>query len=480
MNRLLRKGLGSDSHLYTQIEPTDEEFQQNLLQEISNLRCKLDTKSKSLKILSQDLMQMKHERDEYKLMAEQLSDRFSTLKRRVESMGPGLSGVYQSPTLTNSALNQVLIDLTDQNKQLLHEIDELKTQLLDAEGDLKVLREQVHSLKIRSYENDLDFPALRSPMEPMSQRSMEDVVTQLETFRSRIQLMERDLQCVLDEKEELILSRDEYKAKVDRLNKRLSDTLRSGANGWRGKKGGHDGRLPSSLTNQDGAAAPLPKVLDIDSIVTENSYLKERVSALQDEKKLTENSLHKYKSIFEKANAKKNILNSIGFRKDVRDTPSNDPPSPAIDFDLNSVSGNVISSKQVQQFISSNNLNSLEVTQNSVTHLRSLVIALFEGFSDKTSALTIQKKNNKLLGKRISELEDKIKELQAKEKVFLLMKNDESDLHLDMAMALPEDSDGTIDTVSLDHNLNDNDEESNTSSVSSIVARYRSSNNAQN
>ena len=88
----------------------------------------------------------------------------------------------------------------------------------------------------------------------------------------------------------------------------------------------------------------------------------------------------------------------------------------------------VISSKQIQAFISSHELNSLPVNEHSITRLRSLLLALFEAFCDKSSALIIHKKNNKLLGRRINELEDKIRELMAKEKVMLLTSRD---LHLD-------------------------------------------------
>jgi len=252
-------------------------------------------------------------------------------------------------------------------------------------------------------------------------------------FRNRVELMERDLQCVLDEKEDLIMSRDSYKAKTDRLNKRLNEIVRSQQRQFNIRKSDSDDRDHNETNVLDdhstASGAFANKVLDIDSILTENRFLQERLQQLEDEKQQATTALSKYKTIFEKANGKKNILNSIGFtRKPGNDysggseVTMGDLPSPS--FDLNSISSNVISSKQVQQFISSNNLNNLEVSQNSIAQLRALLVALFEAFCDKSSALGLQKKNNKLLGKRIKELEDKIRELQAKEKVFLLMKED--------------------------------------------------------
>lgn len=218
----------------------------NVLRQFSNLKCKLESKSKALVILSQDLVEVKRERDEYKLMAEQIRDRYQSLKKRIKNYSPNMnltSGDQAHFSLveqfaTNSPLAHVLLELTEQNKYLLFEVEELKTKLMDAEGDLKMLREQLRATS--HYHSDLMMsPASLSPPFRMrsidyppgnscyrNHRTMEEVVAQLETFRNRVSLMEQDLQSILDEKEDLILSRDSYKRKVERLNGKLNELLR--------------------------------------------------------------------------------------------------------------------------------------------------------------------------------------------------------------------------------------------------------------
>lgn len=112
--------------------------------QVSNLQCKLESKSKALVILSQDLVQVKRERDEYKLMAEQIRDRYQSLKKRIKQFSPSISLALGDQThhslvqqiASNTPLAHVLLDLTEQNKYLLFEVEELKTKLVDAEGQI--------------------------------------------------------------------------------------------------------------------------------------------------------------------------------------------------------------------------------------------------------------------------------------------------------------------------------------------------------
>jgi hypothetical protein len=435
------------------------------------MKCKLESKSKALVILSQDLVEVKRERDEYKLMAEQIRDRYHGLKKMVKDFQPNIKGVHgfslSHPLLSthmslveqiasNTPLANVLLELTEQNKYLLFEVEELKTKLFDAEGDLKLMREQLRS----QYQGDVSFAptsschravsfndsGLESPNHPRNSRTMQEVVDQLETFRNRVTLMERDLQVILDEKEELILSRDSYKRKSDRLNRKLNDLL----------------RRPSGETK----TTPTP--IDIDSMERENGFLRDKLRQMEEENKLNTFMLSKYKVLLEKSQSnKRNLLLSLGLssgstspkgssQQDNTRVYESVMESSSNRMNSSLFSTNVVSSKQIQQFIASNGLNHLEVSSASITHLRNLILALFEALCDKSSALTLHRKNNKLLGKRITELEDKLRQLTT-EKVLMLTKSDD---------VFPRTL-GVIDSVDepdTSEQLNDDDEDTATES----------------
>jgi hypothetical protein len=106
----------------------------------------LDSKSCALIILSQELLECKAQRDQFKLMGEQLRDRYGLLKRKMEGLGPTLSAVYDydydipRSSGQNEPLAQLLITLKEQNKHLIREIDDLRMKLEDAEGNHSLRR----------------------------------------------------------------------------------------------------------------------------------------------------------------------------------------------------------------------------------------------------------------------------------------------------------------------------------------------------
>ncbi len=170
-----------------------------------------------------------------------------------------------------------------------------------------------------------------------------NIISELEFYKNKVILLERDLQSVLDEKEELILSRDSYKLKVDRLNEKLNNIMRSTC---------------SSDANED------HRIVDIDSLFMENRFLKERIKSFEEEKQLISMRLSKYKEILEKKrfDSTKGILST-------KDSLSS-TPLPA---------GNVINTRQIEQFISTDALNNMEVSATNLAQLRNLVLALFDG-----------------------------------------------------------------------------------------------------
>lgn len=362
----------------------------------------MDSKSRALVILSQDLLECKRERDEYKLVSDQVKEKYSSLKKRIDSFGSGLTGMsgYEN---SSTSFAQILCQLKDQNKSLLYELEETQTKLIDCEGDVRMLRGQLNSIKRRPFTDVFSQQQLlqyskpsRDDDNPTIIGDKHSLVAQLELIKNRNLMLEKDMQSLLDEKEELVVLRDAYKAKVERLNERLNQLLRASSTS----------DSDSKLHNED------MKTLDIEGIIDENNFLRGKIKQLEEEKDRQKNILARYRAILEKSNTK----NGSCF-----------PPDSKIRENLSFTSSNVISSKQVQHFIASNNLNNLQLSQSSLAHLKSLVIALFEALTDKSTALALQRKNNRLLGERLEELEEKIRHLNAREKVFFLMRDEVKD-----------------------------------------------------
>jgi len=189
---------------------------------------------------------------------------------------------------------------------------------------------------------------------PAHQR--EELVQQLETLSLKCTQMGADLQAVLDEKEELVTERDAYKCKVHRLNHELNALLKG------------DNK----------------KIVDVDALVMENRYLKERLQQAEEEKEISNQALSKYKSMLDKKRSKGMI--KLG----------------------TNTTGMVMSHKQVQQLLEQGTSVQLPNTAATLSDMKSLCLALLEALSDKVLALAHQKKANRILANRISDLEGTI------------------------------------------------------------------------
>ncbi|GFS88299.1 coiled-coil domain-containing protein 149 [Nephila pilipes] len=332
-----------------------EEDYLSLLTEFNTVKCKLECKTDSLLILSQELERCRLERDQYKLMADQLRTRYSALKRRVEGWGPSLMGVYDVDGLKcerEKSLVQLLCELKDQNKFLKYEAEDLKQRLEDAHGDMKILRDEL------SKKNTDCFQEYLSPnFVPFSEK--EALVKQLEVQKLKCMQLTQDLEAVLDEKEELITSRDQYVHKYERLNQQMNYILRG------------DRQKP----------------VDIDGVLMENKYLQERIKQSEEEKAVTASALAKCRALLEKKRTKGGMRSTIA-------------------------SGLTISAKQVEQLLQSSPFLDLTTKSSNAVEFRNLVITLLENLSDKSIALSHQKKTNKILGNRVAELEERIKSLE--------------------------------------------------------------------
>ncbi|XP_060729222.1 coiled-coil domain-containing protein 149-B isoform X6 [Tachysurus vachellii] len=325
---------------------------QGLVNEFLVCKRKLESKKEALLILSKELDTCQQERDQFKLMANQLRERHQVLKKKYRELIDG------DPTLPPEKRNQVnlaqlLRDAEGKNRKLSDELKELNQRLVEVQGDNKLLRMTIAKQRLGDEEVGVrHFPA----------HEREDLVLQLEKAREQNSELEQSVKAAVDELQDVRAERNVYQEKAHRLNIELNHILRR-----------HDGRF-----------------LDVDALCMENRYLHERFVQLQEEVSLLKTNLMKYKTALE---SKKNC-------KVYGKTNS-------------SALTGVLSAKQVQELLlSEENGCSLPVTPQSISDLKSLATALLETIHEKNMVIQHQRQTNKILGNRVAELEGKLKALE--------------------------------------------------------------------
>ncbi|XP_048052702.1 coiled-coil domain-containing protein 149-B isoform X5 [Megalobrama amblycephala] len=325
---------------------------QGLVNEFLVCKRKLESKKEALLILSKELDTCQQERDQFKLMANQLRERHQGLKKKYRELIDG------DPSLPPEKRNQVnlaqlLRDSREQNKQLGEEVKELNQRLAEVQGDNKLLRMTIAKQRLGDEEvGTRHFPA----------HEREDLVQQLEKAREQNEALEQSLKAATDELQDVRAERKVYQEKAHRLNLEINHIL-----------GSHENRI-----------------LDIDALCMENRYLHERLMQLQEEVSLLKANVMKYKSALE---SKKNCK--------------------VYGKSNSSALTGVLSAKQVQELLlSEENGCSLPVTPQSISDLKSLATALLETIHEKNMVIQHQRQTNKILGNRVAELERKLKTLE--------------------------------------------------------------------
>ncbi|XP_053484956.1 coiled-coil domain-containing protein 149-A isoform X3 [Ictalurus furcatus] len=324
---------------------------QGLVSEFLICKRKLDSKKEALLILSKELDTCQQERDQYKLMANQLRERHQGLKKKYRELIDG------DPTLPPEKRNQVnlaqlLRDSRDRSKQLAEEVKELTQRLTEAQGDNKLLRMTITKQRLGDDEVGVrHFPA----------HEREDLVRQLEEAGLQREELENSLKAVSDELEDVKAERTVYKEKADRLNLELNHVLGGGGQ----------------------------RIVDVDALCMENRYLHERMKQVQEEVSLLKTNIMKYK-------------NALDRRKNSKTSGKSS---------TSALTG-VLSAKQVQDLLSEDNGCGLPVTPQSLSDLKSLAMALLETIHEKNMVIQHQRQTNRILGNRVAELEKKLKTLE--------------------------------------------------------------------
>nr|XP_032516844.1 coiled-coil domain-containing protein 149-A [Danaus plexippus plexippus] len=168
-----------------------------------------------------------------------------------------------------------------------------------------------------------------------------------------------DYRTTLDEKEELVSDRDYYKNKVQRLISQIFNN--------------------SAKTNSENSTP----FVDVDTLLTENKYLHERITQLQVEKEIVKRTLTKYKTLLDNRNKSEPYIKK-GF-------------------------ADVMTQKQVREYLDINSKTGLK--RGSAQELKRICLGLFEALNDKSIALQHQRKTNQILANRITELEKTLESL---------------------------------------------------------------------
>ncbi|KAM4053977.1 coiled-coil domain-containing protein 149 isoform 1-T1 [Anomaloglossus baeobatrachus] len=312
---------------------------------------KLESKKEALLILSKELDTCQQERDQYKLMANQLRERHQALKRKYREL---IDGDPSLPPEKRKQANlaQLLGEARERSKKLEVEMKELQQRLGEVQGDNKLLRMTIAKQRLGD-----DEVGVRH----FAPHEREDLVLQLEKAREQMESLEHDLRAALDELEDVKQERSFFQDKSERLNQELNHVL-----------GGHETRI-----------------IDIDALCMENRYLQERLKQLQEEVNLQKSNIVKYKNALEKRKNSKSSSKSTS-----------------------SALTGVLSAKQVQQLLSEDHGCSLPATPQSISDLKSLATALLETIHEKNMVIQHQRQTNKILGNRVAELEKKLRTLE--------------------------------------------------------------------
>ncbi|XP_021066752.1 coiled-coil domain-containing protein 149 isoform X2 [Mus pahari] len=324
---------------------------QGLVSEYLVCKRKLESKKEALLILSKELDTCQQERDQYKLMANQLRERHQSLKKKYREL---IDGDPSLPPEKRKQANlaQLLRESQDRNKHLGEEMKELRQRLGEVQGDNKLLRMTIAKQRLGDEEIG---------MRHFAAHEREDLVEQLERAKEQIESLEHDLQASVDELQDVKEERASYQDKVDRLNQELNHIL-----------GGHENRI-----------------IDVDALCMENRYLQERLKQLHEEVSLLKSNITKYKNALERRKTSKSQGKSSS-----------------------SALTGVLSAKQVQDLLSEDHGCSLPATPQSIADLKSLATALLETIHEKNMVIQHQRQTNRILGNRVAELEKKLRTLE--------------------------------------------------------------------
>uniref|UniRef100_A0A8D8N5A5 Coiled-coil domain-containing protein 149 n=4 Tax=Culex pipiens TaxID=7175 RepID=A0A8D8N5A5_CULPI len=334
-----------------------EEHMEKYDLENSAIHRKLQSKVEALQIMRNELEKYRSERDQFKLMAETLQMRYSAIKSSLNSTELQAAGFGHG-----SAVSLIVNQTRERNLSLTTEVEALRQRVHELEGDIKVLRTKNSDLKANCRKlKSSEQVKLNANGDILWQEEKSKLIAQMEGIKKKNAQLQYDFRSLLDEKEEVVMERDAYKCKAHRLNHELSIVL----------KGDKSQRA----------------ILDVDGLILENKHQLEKIANLENELALAKQSAAKYKTMLD-TKRKKGII-KLG----------------------NNNNQMIMSHTQVKELLQRGTVEELPLKAATISELKSLCLALLDNVNDKSLALSHQKRTNKLLAAKISELEQRIQVL---------------------------------------------------------------------
>ncbi|CAF0948697.1 unnamed protein product [Adineta ricciae] len=326
---------------------------------MSSKQQQIDALNSEVQILQKKL-DTKHDRDQFKSIADSLQEKCVQLKRRLQSKNEAIipfhhtQTVYEHPNdSTVHLLKSALKTIQDEKEVLQTKVDELTRELSDVKGDLMIFRQKRHRNRISSNPNSKEDSSMPSTTKEsnVNHDQQAALLKRLEESNERIVQLDNELKIVVCEREELEIERDSFKSKYCKLNQELNKMLNGDEN----------------------------RVIDIELIFSENRYLKQKINEAVEEKNRALANASKYKELLQTHRSAYNRLGKV------------------------QSTGTVLTHKQVQQLLKQSYL--VPGTPETDNDIRSIAEALYENLKDKNMTITHQRKTNKILANRVTELE---------------------------------------------------------------------------
>uniref|UniRef100_A0A1A8AY41 Coiled-coil domain containing 149a n=1 Tax=Nothobranchius furzeri TaxID=105023 RepID=A0A1A8AY41_NOTFU len=330
---------------------------QGLVSEFLVCKRKLESKKEALFILSKELDTCQQERDQYRLMANQLRERHQELKKKYGELIDGDSSL--PPEKRNQVnLGQLLRDSRERVKQLTGEVKDLTQRLDETQGDNKLLRMTISRQRLGDEEVGVrHFPA----------HEREDLVSQLERAGRQMEEMEHTIKSLTDELQDVKAERGVFREKADRLNVELNHIL-----------GNHESRI-----------------IDVDALCMENRYLHDRLTQLQEE-------------LLVSPNLRAAAWTPAGFYNCVLSGGEQHWQG----NEAAMMTDSRWQKHHIQEMLLEEQGCSLPATPQSICDLKSLATALLETIHEKNLVIQHQRHTNRILGNRVADLERKLKTLE--------------------------------------------------------------------
>uniref|UniRef100_A0A0N4ZXB8 Uncharacterized protein n=1 Tax=Parastrongyloides trichosuri TaxID=131310 RepID=A0A0N4ZXB8_PARTI len=416
------KAIGISVDKNGKIELSEENLKR-LCNELEYCGKKIHSKTQTILKVSQDLSST-HSKLE---VSERIAHKLELDVKREKTVIEGLKKQFENDySRIRDKCNKMLKEMENLKKEkeyLLKENDQLKDEVRNLRRDCLSYRQKIAKLEIK--EIGIEEKKIQ---EPIFEKELHIQIEEVEKLKKQNDQLKTDVSMLLGDKEELIKERDIMKGKAERLSQEII-----------------------YLLNGD------PKALeeDVDSIISDNRFMKAQLENMKQETGMTKAALKKYRNLLGKKNkeriqCERESIDGESFDCEMEDFFSASPPVKALPSSSKTFfrGPKIVSFRQVKEILGSSIDN---ITENDYKTLTQLLV---DYCNDKKLALTHQRNTNKILGKKISDMEIKIKNLEKnKERISkspnkdiineILLNNNEKQFSCKEIQACPEEIDNS-------------------------------------